>query len=114
MADSGSPSQPQGFADVIFSTNAVGALSVFREPGSDVIDFGVATGNLDHRGWRRLERGPDDIATGTGNELILGNGGNDVINPSFGAGWCVGQSRAPTLALTASRNAVISAGDLRW
>src|SRR5262245_4052474 len=60
--------------DSIFSANAVGSVIIFGNSGADIIHLGAATGNLTVKGGDDSGDGADDIQTGSGSDLILGNG----------------------------------------
>src|SRR5262245_4432670 len=76
--------------DCIVSTNAVGALTIFGNAGSDIIVFAAASGNLTVVGGDDSSDGLDVIFTGSGRDLIFGNGGNDIINSGTGGDTVVG------------------------
>src|SRR5262245_9012779 len=66
--------------DLIFSANPVGAVTIFGNSGADTILLFNASGNLTIVGGDDSSDGADSIYSGSGRDLIFGNGGNDGID----------------------------------
>src|SRR5262245_58619634 len=65
--------------DTVVSGSQVGSLIIFLNAGADRVDLVNASGSLTIAGGDDSTDAADTILTGGGNDLVFGNGGNDIL-----------------------------------
>jgi Ca2+-binding RTX toxin-like protein len=76
--------------DSVFSTDAIGSMQLFGGDGADTINVQLATAAQTVVGGNDSSDGADSIRTGSGADLIFGNGGADSLRSNSGADTYIG------------------------